>query len=1074
MNKENTEESYEEFTSDGISKYWNLLNFSNDIIQKNLANKYFSNLKEKCQNYLNLSIELFKKTNSIQDKLISSILIYQYMKENYSKLIDDKNQFNNLKGFLINETLISFVNESEQKLFESSENSLIIERICYSISILLILGCFSFWPEAVDEMLNFGKQSIKHTYLITIIFGNCYEELINITITKSQENIIKDMFTQKKEEFKSFINTILINSNKINNKLYNRAVILAKNLVFFEVNTLQIPNMIKIILENTNKSNIDSTSKLVSKCIEYSKCKKMEDEFGGLDLSEYDKKMNKEESLSLNIIIEYIYLYINNSNNNDKDIIFGLGKILSEIIENYIFLLFKKDANSQKLLSLFYYFISNKSRIISQLFFESLLVMKNFINACYRFSNYNQNEKVEFSNYLLKICENIIFNCTFKKLEKQEILLNGDNICISHDKKLNNNINKDEDLIEEIDEIPINEYRNNAEDAFYNIFLIFANNFLKEGVNYFFEQVTKDIIPLLKLKAEEINDIQILHIESIIFTIKSIVNCFETLMTDKMSLIKFTLLLINSNVMSNNFIFSNFLLLIEEASTYFDYDEKIYSDIIIFLLKQIEIRINRENEDTLIQLTTAVLLSVCESSVDIYIDDLWQKFFYVYKKNYNQFKEVSLYNLTEAICSSLIIQEEDDGYNDYIEEDNSYDNIEEKYSGIKNENKKALSDELLINYFTKIVELPLISIKNISDIINVKNDWNKEKEQQLKKEIIKNFNVLTRILKQSSFIKNKIIINKVFDIIYINSFQNISLIMKEFINNAEIIKPILRMLTKSSNYLNVQIVNKIFYELNELMINMFVNNNENYQSIYIIRNLYSIKLKNIDNKNTDNKSYIEILDNFLKLNRQICSSILSGSSNQFELILCLSSLFSNIFPDLTFIRKEDYIILVDTLIIFIEGIKTICENNIIKSILNSFICLINSRNNELINQKLNDIVKNTFYSIDHYNNNVINSFNNFCFVCINYDKSSFINNLKIILYSQEFSFLSEKYKNVVLEYFDYYSNDINKLKNVVIDLMNISKKINVQEILEEYNQELKNKKKDYLKIKNLKNIVVNI
>jgi hypothetical protein len=282
------------------------------------------------------------------------------------------------------------------------------------------------------------------------------------------------------------------------------------------------------------------------------------------------------------------------------------------------------------------------------------------------------------------------------------------------------------------------------------------------------------------------------------------------------------------------------------------------------------------------------------------------------------------------------------------------------------------------------------------------------------------------------------------------------------------------MLTKSSNYFNAQIINKIFYELNELMINVFVNNNENYQSIYVIRNLYSKKLKNIDNKNADNKSYLEIMDNFLKLNRQISSSILSGSSNQFELILCLSSLFSNIFPELAFIRKEDYIILVDTLIIFIEGIKTICENNIIKSILNSFICLINCRNNELIDQKLNDIIKSTFYSIDHYNNNVINSFNNFCFTCINYNKSSFMNNLKIILFSQEFSFLNDKYKNVVLDYFDYYSNDINKLKNVVIDLMNISKKINVQEILEEYNQELKNKKKDYLKIKNLKNIVVNI
>ena len=115
MNKENAEESFVEFTSDGISKYWNLLNYSNDIVQKNLANKYFSNLKEKCQNYLSLSIELFKKNNSIQDKLISSILIYQYIKENYNKLIDDKIAFNNVKEFLINETLISFVNESEQK-----------------------------------------------------------------------------------------------------------------------------------------------------------------------------------------------------------------------------------------------------------------------------------------------------------------------------------------------------------------------------------------------------------------------------------------------------------------------------------------------------------------------------------------------------------------------------------------------------------------------------------------------------------------------------------------------------------------------------------------------------------------------------------------------------------------------------------------------------------------------------------------------------------------------------------------------------------------------------------------------
>ena len=1081
MNQENKEE----FTSDGISKYWNILNYSNDISQKHIANTYFSNLKDKCPNYLELSIELFNKSNSIQDKLISSLLIYQFIKENYNKLISNEILFNNTKEFLINKTLISFINESEKNIYESSESTLIIERICYSISILLMLGCCSYWPEAVDEMLAFGKQTINHTYLITIIFGNCYDELCNIIISKNQENQIKDKFIKRKEEFKSFINTILSSSNNINNKLYNKTIILAKNLIIFEVNTLQIPNMIKIILENINKSNIDSISKLISKCIEYSKCKKLEDECCGLDLSEYDKKMNKDELLSITLIIEYIFLYINN-NKNDKDIIFGLGKILSEIIENYIYMLFKKDSISQKLLNLFFYFITNKSRIISQLFFESLLIMKNFINACYRFGNYNENEKIEFSNYLLKICDNIIFNCTYKKIENQEILFNQENINIIHEnenknKKENNlnnifiNNNNNEDDIDEIDEIPINEYRNNAEDAFYNIFLIFANNFLREGVNYFFESITKGIIPLLKMKIEEINNTQILSIESVIFSIKSIVNCFESLMTDKTPLIKFTLFLIRSQVVTNNnFIFTNFLLLIEEASTYFDYDEKIYSEIISFLLNQIELRINKDNQESLIQLITGVLLSICESSEDIYINELWQKLFYIYKNYYDKFKDISLYNLTEAICSSLILQEEEkddmnNDLNDSNDEENDYIN--------KNENKKdILSNELLINYFSKIVEMPLIYIKKISEIINnnknnLNINGNKEKEEQIKKEIMKNFNVINRILKQSSFIEDKIIINSIFNIIYTNSFQYISLIIKEYINNSEIIKPILKMLTKSSSYFNIQTIDKIFSNINELMINVFMNNNDNYQSIYVIRNIYLIKLKNINN---DNKLYIEILDNFLKINRQICSIILSGTTNQLELIQCLSSLFSNIFPYLTLLRKDDYVILNDTLIILMEGIKTICENNITKSILNSFICFIKSKQNDLIKQKFNDIIKSCFYAIDHYNNLVINSFNNFCFTYINYDKLQFLNILKEILNSKEFSIFTDKYKNIIIDYFEYYSNDINKLKNIVIDLMNITKKINIQEILEEYNRELKIKKKDYLKINNLKSVVVNV
>ena len=281
------------------------------------------------------------------------------------------------------------------------------------------------------------------------------------------------------------------------------------------------------------------------------------------------------------------------------------------------------------------------------------------------------------------------------------------------------------------------------------------------------------------------------------------------------------------------------------------------------------------------------------------------------------------------------------------------------------------------------------------------------------------------------------------------------------------------MFSKSSYYLNIQNVDKIFVQFNELMIGIFTSNNENYNSLYVIRNIYSIKLKNMIDKNLNNKLYVEVLNGFIKLNRQICSTILSNSANQFELLLCLSSLFSSIFPELVILRKDDYVIIIDTLYVFMEGIKTICDNNVIKNILNSFICLINSKKNEIINNKYNDIIKSVFYAMDHCNNNVINLFNSFCFACVNYDKSAFLNVLKEVLNTKEFACFNDKYRNVIINYFDHYGNNINKLKNIVIDMMNVIKKIHCQEILEEYNIELRKVKKDYFNIKNLTIIPVN-
>ena len=565
-------------------------------------------------------------------------------------------------------------------------------------------------------------------------------------------------------------------------------------------------------------------------------------------------------------------------------------------------------------------------------------------------------------------------------------------------------------------------------------------NFKLDGVNYFFKKITEPIISLLSSKISEISLNQILSLESIIYSIKSLVNAFDILTIDKTPLMNFILILMKSDIINHDFIFSNFLLLIEEASTFYDSDKNICFQIITFLLENINSRINQKNQEIFVQLCTTVLLSVYESCGNCYNNNLWEKMFFIYKNYYNIFTSISLYNMTESICNSIISLDDDD-------------------ETINNNNIPYNKFE----YFKNLIEIPLINIKNFSEIIINKN--HKQSEELLKKEIQKNINVITRILKQISFIKEKSIFNSIFNLMYSSSFSYINIIVKEYISFPEMIKPFLKMLIKSSNYLNVDTVNKIFINLNQFLLELFLNHKELYECINILKNLYFIKLKHMNNneKTVKNKEYELILDNFIGLNRKICSIIINKECPdiQLELMQSLSTMFYCVFPLFAELRKDDYIIINDTLIIFIEGIKIICDNNIIKNILNSFIYFIKSKKDELINSKFNDIIFACFSSIEHYNNLIINLFVEFCFECINYNKNIFLNDLNQILLSNDFKMLNNKYKKIIYEYFEFYSNDINKLKNILFDLINIAKKINVPEVLEEYNNDLKNNKKDY-------------
>ena len=1039
------------FTPENVSKYWNLLNNSNNQDDKKMANQYLMQLKEECPQLLEISIELFK-SQSLDDKLISSLLIYQYLKENPKILLNNEQLFNKIKSYILDSILIPYTTEKEiegNQNINKSKTDLIIERICYSMSIIVLLGCCSFWPNALDDMISFGKKTIKHTYLMTIILGNCNNELNDLFLSHKHEFIIKNKFIEKKEEFKNFINTIFINLDKIDIKLYNKTVDLAINLTSFEVNILFIPNLIKVVLTNINVSNIDSLTKLFCESFNCSKNKKIEDEYNDLDISEFDNKISKDELTSFNYIIDIIINYVQNHNNNlDEDIAFGLGQIFSSFTENFVYMFFKKDSLSQKIFNLFFFFISHKIRKISQLFFETIAIIKNFIKGNYKFSNYNQDEKIQFMNYFLKILFNITNNCIFKTITKKQdinlseeyITIQNTNIAKNNEKNNNSNKEKEEDSLDEINEITIDDYRIAAEEAFNDIFEIFAINYDKDGVNYFFTQVTKDIIPLLEKPINDITEQNILFVEVVIYIIKCISNSFEELKLDKTPLNQFVLILIRSQIILNNFILVNFLLLIDEANSIFDYNKSFFSELILFLLNQISFKMNNEFDTSgeINKLISFILNHVCESYEGNFIPEVWDKLFQVYIHYYDKYNSFTLNNITEALCSLL--------------------NIEEK------ENINSLSNDTTINYFKKIIEAPVIRIIKIAEIINNKiteiND-NKEKEKTVRLEIVKNFDVVTFVLKQSSFIDDKIIINSIFDEFYKKTYQQLSIIINEYNKDSEIMNCFMNTFIKCSAYLNIESLNSIYQNFNQLMINSFLINNDNYQCINVLKNIYNLKLHNIKQKDLSNKEYAEIYNNFLKLLRQICSAIITSVNYKLELMLCLSSFFVSIFSQLSQINKEDNVIITDTIIIFNEGIKTLCENRIINNILYAFIVFIESPNYELINEKYIEIIKSVFSSFDHFNSNVIQGFVNFCEICLKINKNAFISTFKDILDGPDYKCFNINHKTILVNYVEHFWNQNERLKKIFENVLFIIQKnvtVSVDDIFENFSKELANDK----------------
>ena len=245
-----------------------------------------------------------------------------------------------------------------------------------------------------------------------------------------------------------------------------------------------------------------------------------------------------------------------------------------------------------------------------------------------------------------------------------------------------------------------------------------------------------------------------------------------------------------------------------------------------------------------------------------------------------------------------------------------------------------------------------------------------------KYEIKKVYSVFEKIMKHGHNYDDINFQNILFENLFLRIYEYTKYIFNLYFNDFELINEIIKFFIKCTNNIQYEKLLKIFDNLNELMLNSYLKNENNFNSILVIKNIYEIILNN-----HYNNKYIELITkNFLLLNKEIYQNILKNKNYQIENIENLTDLFNSLFNKLNINYKinENEIIILNTINIFIESIKIILDNKLINKILKSLINFVsfNNKNNDvqiIISKKINDILFILLNNLNKFSSMTINS-----------------------------------------------------------------------------------------------------
>ena len=851
------------------------------------------------------------------DPLLDHIIIciYGLLKKHITTLIstniNQQNTYNDIKSLIL---------ECLKKRYLNLNNPTYIMRnyICDCLSILIISGITCSWKTSIQDLINEAKSGNQELIFIALrsiadcsVIINFYEKETddnywddNLNMEEQDKNEIKNKLMENTELIFDFIGAVYSNIIKLEKKLKNRIIRAIIDLIAFwtqlNLNILTNNNIYITIMnlidqteeENDKIENLKSVAELINTSILGSKnCKlyefyeRINDSYTtgeALEIIQNNIDINEKKGIDncLNYLMKKIEQY-NNIPNKNENILWVYAKIFSCFLENYIFFFFDFNNETNAIIfNLLKYFISHKKRKISWMFFNSIDSMMNFICDYYRFYGVDENQKQQFSNYLIEILLKVMENCAYKKLnpndfsQLQKSILFQDNESnweIKNPNDIYNNMTGDEF---DLDDIDLKEYRNCAEHVFYCIYIIF-----KEGLNsdyeiYFINKITS----LINLNDDKfrnnydeknaiILDVILLVIKSIIeginidtsMEISKIINNYIYNLSDSVYIQRI-----------NISIFIDYLLIINKSGDLLFLDKKYFEKAILQLLF---ISDKKDISQCLIDSCYKIISNLCgELKENINFGNIFEVFLERFKNIYKLYNINNISPLIELINAMFYVM----GIN--------------RLNG--NENEKFENNKNVISYINRIFE-PVNNDLHLS--LEQKNNM---KSIYLKAGIIKSFLLYKNITYNIHYVDSSLR-KDIYNEFIPKNINNLITIFNIFPNEIDIFSPIIDFYTSNATYIGEDCLS-IFSTINNVFIELFKSNSIYFEIIDFLTIIYRKVLAKL-NKNDNNylEQNIYMLDNFFIITKYSIEYIKSESSFNIEFIKKIKSfafLINDIFP----------------------------------------------------------------------------------------------------------------------------------------------------------------------------------